>query len=217
VTRVVLIVVLCFSLLGPFSDPSNSTCSAATLLHDESSQGDFPSFPPSFPTAPPPDLALPLGESTVQGALVAPETPNDTEDWFVFQVSEDMRLENVAFVFDESRLPDLFGRLPNDRYRLYLFEDGTERLVLEFIIVGVDSNSVAPTELPLDDGQPPAGKLAEGLYGMRFNVDQPAPNGVPYVLTFQVTAIPEPAASGLFVGICLGALALHRRRVPLKQ
>jgi hypothetical protein len=36
--------------------------------------------------------------------------------------------------FDLTLLPDLFERLPDDRYRLYLYEDGTERLVLDFII-----------------------------------------------------------------------------------
>jgi hypothetical protein len=36
--------------------------------------------------------------------------------------------------FNPSKLPALFGRLPADRYRIYLIEDGTERLILDFII-----------------------------------------------------------------------------------
>jgi hypothetical protein len=45
----------------------------------------------------------------------------------------DPRLQAIA-PFDLSKLPELFGRLPADRYRIYLIEDGTERLVLDFII-----------------------------------------------------------------------------------
>ena len=45
--------------------------------------------------------------------------------------------------FSLNKLPELFGRLPDDRYRLYLFEDDAERLVLEFII-----KEGRPVELP---------------------------------------------------------------------
>lgn len=49
--------------------------------------------------------------------------------------------------FNPSRLPDLFKRLPGDRYRLYLFEDGAERLILEFVIERVGDEG-RPVELP---------------------------------------------------------------------
>jgi hypothetical protein len=49
-----------------------------------------------------------------------------------------IRLDNedlqAIYPFDPSKLPALFGRLPNDRYRLYLKEDEAERLILDFII-----------------------------------------------------------------------------------
>jgi hypothetical protein len=69
----------------------------------------------------------------------------------------DERLTAIA-PFDLSKLPELFGRLPADRYRIYLIEDGTERLVLDFII-----QQGQPVEMPeveeVEPGQVPA---AEG-------------------------------------------------------
>ena len=47
----------------------------------------------------------------------------------------DDRLEAIK-PFNPSKLPALFGRLPADRYRIYLIEEGAERLILEFIIQG---------------------------------------------------------------------------------
>jgi hypothetical protein len=46
---------------------------------------------------------------------------------------DDPKLKAIA-PFDPSKLPALFGRLPPDRYRIYLIEDGTERLILDFVI-----------------------------------------------------------------------------------
>ncbi len=46
---------------------------------------------------------------------------------------DDPNLKAIA-PFDPSKLPALFGRLPPDRYRIYLIEDGTERLILDFVI-----------------------------------------------------------------------------------
>jgi hypothetical protein len=46
---------------------------------------------------------------------------------------DDRRLKAI-FPFNPSKLPALFGRLPADRYRIYLIEDGAERLMLEFTI-----------------------------------------------------------------------------------
>jgi hypothetical protein len=50
--------------------------------------------------------------------------------------------------FDLSKLPELFGRLPADRYRIYLIEDGAERLVLDFII-----RQGQPIEIPEEDSE----------------------------------------------------------------
>ncbi len=46
---------------------------------------------------------------------------------------DDPRLEAIK-PFSLSKLPALFGRLPADRYRIYLIEEGVERLILEFTI-----------------------------------------------------------------------------------
>ncbi len=40
----------------------------------------------------------------------------------------------AIYPFNPSKLPALFGRLPADRYRIYLFEDGAKRLILDFTI-----------------------------------------------------------------------------------
>jgi hypothetical protein len=41
---------------------------------------------------------------------------------------------NAVDKFDLGKLPTLFGRLPADRYRIYLIEDRSERLILDFTI-----------------------------------------------------------------------------------
>jgi hypothetical protein len=71
--------------------------------------------------------------------------------------------ENIGWQFENlSQLPELFRRLPDGRYRLYLHEDGTDRLVLDFIIEGgqpsevpaQDHNNAAPAEdEPANQGQ----------------------------------------------------------------
>nr|WP_236649097.1 hypothetical protein [Rhodopirellula sp. SM50] len=46
----------------------------------------------------------------------------------------DLEDPNSGEGFELSQLPELFKRLPDDRYRIYLIEGQTERLVLDFII-----------------------------------------------------------------------------------
>ncbi len=80
-------------------------------------------------------------------------------------LSEDSQAGKFA-PFELSKLPELFERLPDDRYRLYLIEeDRTERLVLEFLIrqgrpveaPEVDElNQDADLEQLENDGQPAA-------------------------------------------------------------
>jgi hypothetical protein len=77
---------------------------------------------------------------------------------------DDPKLKAIA-PFDPSKLPALFGRLPPDRYRIYLIEDGTERLILDFVIeqgqpVEVPENfegdlggaALGPAEIMKDNG-----------------------------------------------------------------
>lgn len=56
--------------------------------------------------------------------------------------------------FDPSQLPKLFKRLPDDRYRLYLVEEGADRMVLDFLIR--DGQPSEPQNTEVDDGQPMA-------------------------------------------------------------
>jgi hypothetical protein len=58
----------------------------------------------------------------------------------------DPRLEAIT-PFNPSKLPELFKRLPGDRYRIYLIEDGAERLMIEFVIEQVGDEG-RPVELP---------------------------------------------------------------------
>jgi autotransporter-associated beta strand protein len=58
----------------------------------------------------------------------------------------DPRLEAIT-PFNPSKLPELFKRLPGDRYRIYLIEDGAERLMIEFVIEQIGDEG-RPVELP---------------------------------------------------------------------
>ena len=72
---------------------------------------------------------------------------------------DDPRLEAI-YPFDPSKLPALFGRLPADRYRIYLIEDGAERLILEFTI-----EQGQPIEIPeVGDVEPGDGGAAENPF-----------------------------------------------------
>jgi hypothetical protein len=59
---------------------------------------------------------------------------NPKEDLENGVISLDSREEIGIYPFDLSKLQELFGRLPADRYRLYLIEDGAARLILDFTI-----------------------------------------------------------------------------------
>ncbi|QDV42148.1 hypothetical protein Enr13x_19910 [Stieleria neptunia] len=89
--------------------------------------------------------------------------------------------------FELSQLPELFKRLPDDRYRIYLIEGQTERLVLDFIIRDgqpIESQSDDQPGQPMDatesdadadaDAEPPENPPAA-------SVDRPAagPTAVP--------------------------------------
>jgi hypothetical protein len=74
--------------------------------------------------------------------------------------------------FDPSKLPALFGRLPADRYRIYLIEDGTERLILDFIIQQGQPIEVPETfEGDVEEG-PAAPMDGAGAVRELFDTDQ---------------------------------------------
>jgi hypothetical protein len=72
--------------------------------------------------------------------------------------------------FELSKLPVLFKRLPDDRYRIYLIEDGTARLVLDFLI-----RDGRPVEAPEDAGTEPGDGADDAAPGaeseMREGID----------------------------------------------
>jgi hypothetical protein len=77
----------------------------------------------------------------------------------------DTKQEIGIYPFDLSKLHELFGRLPADRYRLYLFEDGTERLILDFTIQQGQPIETSDIEESGNQGDDP---------GTPFNDDHPA-------------------------------------------
>jgi hypothetical protein len=85
-------------------------------------------------------------------------------------------LEAIA-PFDPSKLPALFGRLPADRYRIYLIEDGTERLILDFIIQQGQPIEVPETFEGDVDEVPVVPMEGNGAAAEVFDVDQLAPPG----------------------------------------
>ena len=122
-----------------------------------------PSLPPILPAAPAPLLtsinAEPF-EASSAGATSQPEERyyqlrifsfDETTNEFVESSEERIDLSSESFEaiapFDPSKLPELFKRLPGDRYRIYLIEDGTERLMIEFVIEQVGDEG-HPVELP---------------------------------------------------------------------
>jgi len=59
--------------------------------------------------------------------------------------TENPKVAEALRPFSISKLPELFSRLPDDHYQLFLFEDGTERLVLDFKL-----REGQPIEVPED-------------------------------------------------------------------
>ena len=74
------------------------------------------------------------------------------EEELVINKSVSRLMFNKEGEFDPSLLPVLFRRLPDDRYRLYLIEEGADRLVLDFVIrQGQPSESIDDNHT-IDDG-----------------------------------------------------------------
>jgi hypothetical protein len=123
---------------------------------------ELPADPPG-PVVPGP--VVPPAPVDVAGVAIQPETSNedeqslryyelrivaydangDEEESFADQCEFNSAVDDAARVsgsddaiphFDLTKLQALFGSLPADRYRIYLSEDGSERLILDFIIQG---------------------------------------------------------------------------------
>jgi hypothetical protein len=100
--------------------------------------------------------------------------------------------------FNPSKLPALFGRLPADRYRIYLIEDGTERLILDFII-----QQGQPLEMPETDEVET--ETEDGAAADPFEDDSAETQN------FEHTSFAERLGDASFVshgGVVLGAAAL---------
>jgi hypothetical protein len=79
----------------------------------------------------------------------------------------------AIFPFNPSKFPVLFSRLPPDHYRIYLFEDGARRLILDFTIKqgqpvempepeDSSMDALQPGAAPLGDAQPAAAAVVDG-------------------------------------------------------
>jgi hypothetical protein len=128
----------------------------------------------------------------------------------------DDRLEAIK-PFNPSKLPALFGRLPADRYRIYLIEEGTERLILDFIIQGgqpvetlegiEESGSTEGRDSPFGEDESPAEHLEVQPTAGRNNLQPraatwPSDGDPPLTLprslqagTWSSTSLPESSAS----------------------
>jgi hypothetical protein len=177
-----------------------SSIASAVTIYDESIHGDLPKKPVPFDPDIFPDFLLPEGESKVKGELVAPATPEDTEDWFQFVVPPGTKLPDIEIVIPE---PD-FG--PPISVELYFFDIPTPD---DYVWIGAVYGGDPPVkalETPSVAG-PPLGDLPPGRYGIRMKtLEDPA-----YEITFHLVAVPEPT-TGLLLILGIGAISLRRRR-----
>lgn len=106
--------------------------------------------------------------------------------------------------FNLSKLPILFGRLPADHYRIYLIEDHTERLILDFTIqqgqpIEIRESESSTSEInkdatnPFGDEAAPPAPDANQNNGQRPAEQVPLKNGATNNHRYQ--AEPMPAAS----------------------
>jgi hypothetical protein len=127
--------------------------------------------------------------------------------------------------FDPSKLPELFRRLPADRYRIYLIEDGTERMILDFIIQQGQPIETPEKETPeveetgplndaLDDQEPAESQNAVDSPAMRLEQPMPRQAALPTSATStpgDSSSFAERLGNASFVshgGVVLGAAAL---------
>ncbi|MEL6109615.1 MAG: hypothetical protein AAFU85_26705, partial [Planctomycetota bacterium] len=98
--------------------------------------------------------------------------------------------------FELSQLPELFERLPDDRYRIYMVEGQMERLVLDFIIrdgqpieagplqSGDESVSDAEAALPLlDEDARESGEVTEVKNAVERLGEEPSVSAAGFLLT----------------------------------
>jgi hypothetical protein len=85
----------------------------------------------------------------VEQPLDLSNVPNEFADDEVARKKAEM-----VYNFNPSKLRDLFDRLPDDRYRLYLIEDDVERLMLDFVIRNGRPVSTSAEETSGEQDQP---------------------------------------------------------------
>ncbi|MCO8121578.1 hypothetical protein NHH03_07510, partial [Stieleria sp. TO1_6] len=109
--------------------------------------------------------------------------------------------------FELSQLPELFKRLPDDRYRIYLIEGQTERLVLDFIIRDgqpIEAQSEDAVDVPADQQEVETGQPRQPIApaDQSAALDRPTPSvaerlgSVPVVSTGSVllaAGMPRPS------------------------
>ncbi len=183
-------------------------------------------LPPAAPSVPVTQINIPaVVASTANSTGTAEERYYElrivsfTTDGELVEVGDDqIRLDDPKLKsihpFDPSKLPTLFKRLPADRYRIYLIEDNTERLVVEFVIERVGDEG-RPIELPesIDDqsqesNRPDTPPLGQQLKPPSDEVTLAVPR-----LSFaeRMAHAPIPSAAGILIGAVVVKGADQRR------
>jgi hypothetical protein len=137
------------------------------------------------------------------------------------QVDPDDEVAREVLPFDPSKLRELFRRLPDDRYRLYLIEDGVERLLLDFVIeqgrpVEMEIEAAEPEEIgeATDQNQGPGEQLGDpfeaGEEGAFLRPQHPV---VPSVMPSEEPTFADRLAAAPFIshgGVLITAAAWTR-------
>ena len=184
---------------------------AAATIYDEALAGDLPAMPisphidPSAEPAPNPsgmtipDFVLPEGESKLRGTLAAPDTPQDTEDWFTFAVPADSTLTSLDWISSGSAPSRPFAPIAGELWR---FSEGQHWLRLGNL-AGV-SDPTSFSFAPAKTADQPLGPVDDDVFGMRLN----AADDWPYEVVFRIAQVPEPSSA---VAILSGWLRPMRR------
>ncbi len=172
----------------------------AVVIYQESIHGDLPNMPVPFDPEAFPEIVLPEGESQVEGGILLPGEPDDTEDWVEIIVPAGTKLPKFEFIIPSSSVS-----LPS--IDLVIYDLARETLDLKWTgdVTGV-GNPTKPLETPSENGDPPLGDLGPGIYGIRMKAfDDP-----PYIITFDLVAVPEPSTYVMALFGLLGLLAYRR-------
>ncbi|MEN1678599.1 MAG: hypothetical protein AAGJ46_03330 [Planctomycetota bacterium] len=175
-----------------------------------------PSAPVTFVSAPSPVSSTPgvttAGEERYyELRIISFDRSGDLVETDAIQLTK--RDAAAVAPFNPSKLAKLFQLLPGDRYRLYLIEEGSERMVLDFVIEEVGGES-RPVELPEQlDTVPAAPPAAEPSAARPTETSLPVAAGDhDGDLDFRVKparpVLSEPVASG---GLLFGAAVLSQQ------